>query len=267
MRQKRPANIPARIVETDTVKIARMASKFSLDMGFPVHLIGRPGTGKSSALWHIAQDMGGGYCEVSAQSRSTKGMFQMLLGTLGIADDHKYISDLSDDVYRCFMPINRYCSEAGCFVDVPHFLVVDEVQTLEATALRELLRVQEKCSLGLVIAGNAERLATTRRDAATWAQIESRIGMQRHLPGPSICDCELIGAAFNVEGKDAYAALSAYGTRTNFRDLVQLLETARRMSGPETGHAVGIRLIHLQNALSTLTARTGAMKLLNPEDA
>lgn len=191
----------------------------------------------------------------------------MLLGSLGIADGHKYLTDLSDDVYRTFMPSNRYCTDAGAFIDKPRFLVVDEVQTLEATAFRELLRVQEKCSLGLVLAGNAERLANTRRDAETWAQIESRIGMQRHLPGPSIRDCELIGSAFNVEGKDAYAALSAYGTRTNFRDLVQLLETARRMSGTETGNVVGIRLIHLQNALSTLTARAGAMKLLKPEAA
>lgn len=265
MMPERPANIPERIVETDTVKIARIASQYTMDMRFPVHLIGRPGTGKSSALWHIANEFGGSYCEVSGQSRSIKGMYVMLLRSIGVGERHKYIADLADEVYRAFAA--RQSFENGEWVSKPRFLVVDEVQTLEATAFRELLRVQEKCEMGLVLSGNAERLATTRQHAETWAQIESRVAMQRTLPGPSRRDCELIGASFNVEGKEAYAALCAFGTRTNFRDLVQLLETARRMTGSDTRNEVGIRLTHLQNALGTLTTKPGTLKLLIPEAA
>ncbi|MGV8936990.1 MAG: AAA family ATPase [Allorhizobium sp.] len=259
----RPAHIPASIVETETTRISREAAQYSLDLRFPVHLIGRPGTGKSSALWHISQEMGGSYCEISGPSKTMKGMFESLLRSLGRRIDSKYLADIADEVYRAFEPRQQYVEDIGGWRFLPRLLVVDEVQTLEATAFRELLRVQEKCSLGLVLAGNEERLAGDKRDAATWAQIESRIAMQRHLPGPGTRDCELIGATYNVEGRDAYAVLSSYGVATNFRDLVQLLETAKRL----TGGTAGIRREHLEGSLRLLKPRPEILKLLKSEAA
>ncbi|MGI8399861.1 hypothetical protein ACRYWZ_26165 [Agrobacterium deltaense] len=62
---------------------------------------------------------------------------------------------------------------------------------------------------------------------------------------------------------DAYAGLAAYGAKTNFRDLVQLLETAKRL----TGGATGIRLAHLESALGILTTKPDLLRLMQPEVA
>ncbi|MDH0614219.1 MULTISPECIES: ATP-binding protein [unclassified Agrobacterium] len=260
----RPANIPEIIVETATVKLVREAAQYSLDLRFPVRLIGKPGTGKSSALWHIAQDFGGVYCEISQQSKAPKGMLELLLKEAGQLTRQKYIDELANEAYYYFRSGSRYNQKTGAYVEGPILLVVDEVQTLEVPAFRELLRIQEKCGIGLLLAGNAERLASTRKkEADTWAQIESRIAMTRQLPAPSRTDCDLIGSTYNVEGMDAYAGLAAYGAKTNFRDLVQLLETAKRL----TGGATGIRLAHLKSALGILTTKPDLLRLMQPEAA
>lgn len=259
----RPGNIPETVVETATVAIARDAADYAIALRRPVHIVGAAGTGKSSALWHIAQSMGGYYCEISGPTKATKGLFELLLKTVGVWNGQKFISDLADAVYRAFEPVQRYSSAEGQWVMEPAFLAVDEVQTLEPTAFRELLRIQEKCEVGLIVAGNAERLAGKKQDAGTWDQIESRITMRRMLPGPSKKDCELIGSTFNVEGKEAYDALANFGMRTNLRDLTHLLEAAKRLSGGTTG----IRKNHLEGALRTLNPKHDALRLLRPEAA
>ncbi|MGG7517671.1 AAA family ATPase [Allorhizobium undicola] len=252
---ERPANVPATIVETDTVQIAREIATVAMEYRCSVHLIGRAGTGKSTALWHVARELGGSYCEVSQATKSTKGLFELLLDSIGRRTGKKYLSDIADEVYYYFQPRETVSEEGWTYT--PRLLVVDEVQTLEASAFRELLRVQEKCEVALVLAGNAERLAGRAKDANTWEQIESRISIQRPLPGPSRRDCDLIGSAYNVEGKDAYAALAAFGMRTNLRDLTKLLQFAAGLTG-----GTGIRLKHLEDALRLRKPKSDVLKLL-----
>lgn len=259
---KRPDNIPEMIVETDTVAMARDATRWAIDLQYPVRVIGRPGTGKSSALWHIAQEFGGLYCEISQASKNTKGMLELLLQSADRWCGQQYVGQLADAVYSYFGEENYYPGNDVWRKPWP-LLVIDEAQTLEPTAFRELLRVQEKCSLGMVLAGNAERLANTRKDADTWAQIESPIAMHRLLPGPSARDCELIGSTFNVEGRDAYSLLTSYGAVTNFRDLVQLLHTAKRM----TGGVTGIRKPHLEQSLQILGVPKETLRTVLPKAA
>jgi DNA transposition AAA+ family ATPase len=257
---ERPANIPSSIVETEAVRIMREAATFAISIRFPVHIVGRSGTGKSTSLWHIAHEMGGSYCEVSEPSKNTKGMYELILDSIGERSGRKYEREIAAEVYYRFLPQTNSRTD---WKPKPRFLVVDEVQTLEATAFRELLRVQEKCEVALILAGNAERLAGTKRDARTWEQIDSRIGIRRTLPGPNKTDCELIGSAYNVEGKDAYEALCAFGMRTNFRDLTQLLDIAKQLTGGTTG----IRKGHLETALRVANPKPEAMRLLRPEAA
>lgn len=229
----RPANIPESIAPTEAVRIVREMVDTSLLHRKPVRIVGRPGTGKSSALWHVAEAMGGRYCEIAQASKAPKGMFELLVKTAGQWGFHSQrtaIGILSDEVYSYYEPRNIFVD--GAWGNKPQLLVVDEVQTLEATAFRELLRVQEKCEMGLLVAGNEERLAGTRKkDAATWEQVESRILVTRNLPGPSKEDCESIGSAHNVEGRDGYAILVKFGMSTNFRALTHLLEVAASLTG------------------------------------
>lgn len=189
----RPATVPETIVETDTVALAREVAQLAVSLQFPMHIVGAPGTGKSSALWHIARQMGGIYCEVSQTSKGTKGLYELLLQSIGRWDRERQSSELFRNVLHYYSPLEEL--KSGGWTKSPRFLVVDEVQTLEPATFRELLHIQERCELGLVVAGNAERLAqTSKKDAATWAQIESRIALRRILPGPSRRDCDLIGS-------------------------------------------------------------------------
>ncbi len=256
----RPSNIPASIVDTDTVLMARNVASIALEFRCSAHLIGRAGTGKSSALWHVANQMGGSYCEVSQASKNTKGLFELVLDSIGHRSGKKYLNDIAEDAYFHFQPRETWGD--GKWEYQPRLLVVDEVQTLEAPAFRELLRLQEKCQIALIIAGNAERLAGRAKDAATWEQIESRISIQRNLPGPSRRDCDLIGGAFNVEGADAYQALANFGTRTNLRDLTKLLEFAAKLTG-----GTGIRRKHLEDALRMRKPKADVLRLLKSEAA
>jgi DNA transposition AAA+ family ATPase len=257
---ERPANIPASIVETDTVLIAREIATVAVAYRCSVHLIGRAGTGKSSAVWHMAKQMGGIYCEVSQASKNTKGLFELMLDSIGRRSGKRHLSSIADDLYHAFQPREKWLGQEWKYT--PRLLVVDEVQTLEAPAFRELLRVQEKCELALVLAGNAERLAGRPKDAGTWEQIESRISIQRNLPGPSRRDCDLIGSTFNVEGAEAYNALATFGMRTNLRDLTKLLEFAQGLTG-----GTGIRMQHLQDALRLRKPKADVLKLLKSEAA
>lgn len=262
----RPANVPETIVQTEAVKIVQEMADLSLLLRKPVQIIGRPGTGKSTALWHVANSMGGRYCEISQASKTPKGMLEMLIKTAGQWGYHSQrlsIGTLSDEVYS-YYEHRSIIADDGSWIYVPRLLVVDEVQTLEAPAFRELLRIQEKCEMGLLVAGNAERLAGTRKkDATTWEQVESRVLAARYLPGPSKADCESIGSAHNVEGGDAYELLVRFGMSTNFRALTHLLDFAARM----TGNNVGIRRSHLEDALRFTNPKINLQKLLKPEAA
>lgn len=259
----RPSSIPEAIVETETVRIVREAAQMSMAVGYPTRLIGRPGTGKSSALWHVAKEMGGSYCEITGAGKNIKSVFELLLSSINKRCGKNHLSAIADAVYYEFEPQQTWCSEMNDFRFMPRLVFIDEIQTIEATAFRELLRVQERCSLALVLAGNEERLAADNKDAATWAQIESRIMPPQHLPGPSRKDCELIGSTYNVEGTNAYALLAAYGVATNFRALVQLLEVSKRL----TGDATGIRCDHIEAAIRLMKPRAEILKLIKSEAA
>ncbi|MCJ8509026.1 AAA family ATPase [Rhizobium lemnae] len=252
----RPDHFPKSIVETETIRMVREAALLSLELHRPVRLIGPPGTGKSCALWQVANEMGGSYCEITAGTKKTKSMLELLLFSIGVKSGKNYASDIEELVYYHFRGNDEFID--GEWRTLPRLLVVDEVQTLEVTAFRELLRVQERCSIGLVLAGNKERLAGGKNDADTLEQINSRILPPWHLPGPTKRDCELIGSTFNVEGTDAYSVLTAYGTATNFRALVHLLEFAQRL----TAGAVGIRREHLEKGLKFFKPKSEILKLL-----
>ena len=240
---KKSTRIPDVIVETEAVALVREEANTSLLTGYASRLIGRSGTGKTCAMWHVAHEMGGIYCEVTTASKNPKGMMEMLLRAAGYRSSCNSISGIIDDVVHEYSP--QVVLRGGKWIREQRLLFVDEIQTAEAPALRELLRVQEQCQFGLVLAGNEERLAGGNKDAATLKQIVSRIMPPCHLPGPSLRDCELIGASFGVEGIPAYKVIASFGTGTDFRELDKLLILAKSLTAGTTG----IRLEHVEKAL------------------
>lgn len=246
--------------EIGSVRRIREGVAFSQNFGLPTRIISKAGYGKTTALFYIAKDLGGAYCLAGHAHKTVPDMYRMLLSAFGFGVAKNYTRDLFDDLIWKLKP-SEWEREYG--EKKPRkLLIVDEVQTLEATAQRELLNIQETCDLALVICGNGERLAKTKIDRAAWEQIDSRIGMEISLPKLTRHDCELIGSSYGLEGMDAYEAIGNYGTQMTARHLGQLLDSAKRLI--RTGGT--IKLQHIEAVLQG-NPKLGNMKLLKAEAA
>lgn len=239
-----------RFVEIQASKDILDAIKLAI-VGDPSLVTGASGTGKTTALRHYVHKFDGVYCEVDETTKSPGGMYRMLIKAyFGVRRGRTMLDD-AEQLYDAFDHRDRQRP-----------LFVDEQQTFEATALRELLRVCERCNIPLILAGNAERLAKTKKtDSGALDQIRSRIGHRVQVGPPRPADCKSIAVDFNVEGMDTYAALANFGGRKNIRELVRLLRTARIVAGP-----VGsIQLRHVETALVNIENTRDALKLLTAD--
>lgn len=250
--------VPDRSLFADigSVRRIREGIAYAQTFGWPTRIVSKAGYGKTTALYYLAQEQRGTYCQAGYAHKTVPDMYRMLLAALGSRSSKSYTRDLFDElIWELERP--HWDGKNG-----RRLVIVDEAQTLEATAQRELLNIQETCNIALVISGNGERIANTRIDRAAWEQIDSRIGMNISLPGLTRDDCQLIGSAYGVEGMDAYEAIANFGTQTTVRILGQLLDNAKRLT--RTGGA--IQLQHIQTVLSG-NPKLGSLELLKPEAA
>jgi DNA transposition AAA+ family ATPase len=114
-------------------------------------------------------------------------------------------------------------------------LIVDEVQKLDLSAFRELVRIHEEADCALVLSGNDKRLARTRIHDSALDQIVSSLGFRVELDVPLEEDCRDIAIDFNLEGTEAYQTLAHFGRQTSVRDLVRLLLFAEKLRGQSGG--------------------------------
>lgn len=249
--------IPLRehFAEISAVRRIRDAIDDARASGDPSYIVSKPGYGKTAALWYLSQEMGAKYWHVVGAQKSLISMYRSILAAFGIRHDCTSLHQLATKVVDSL----RWNPWAP---DHRPTLFVDEFQTLEAGAKRELMAIQEDCEMVLVLGGNAERLTgDSKNDTAALEQVQRRFGMTVILPNLNKQDCIDIANAYGVEGMDAYHAAVALGTRTKASVLTKVLSRASRLSG---GSA--IRLPHIQNAALGLSGDFSLAKLLVPTD-
>lgn len=244
-------------VEISAVKRIRDGLDYTMNFGEPVQVVSDPGHGKTTALYYLAKELGGVYCLAGQAHKTVPDMYRMLLAAFEIYHDCTYTRDLYNVLVRKL---------ARTDWDRQHnprrLLIVDEIQTLEATAQRELQNLQETCDLALIMSGNGSRLAKSKVDQSAWKQVDERLGMKIQLPKLDRRDCDLIGAAYGVEGMDAYEAIGNFGMRTTARHLGRLLREAKMLT---TGTG-GIRLQHIKTVMKAKPDQAD-LRLLRPEAA
>lgn len=235
-------------VDLSATKTVSQAVKVALQLDYPSLVLGEAGTGKTTALVHMAAVVDRAiYCHASHSSKTVRGMYELLLKAAEWNTNSTFTRDLADIAYSRFDP---WGEARGRLV------IVDEVQNLGLDALRELLNLQETCRLPMVLAGNDARLARTRSHDSALEQITSRIGFRARLPRPSSEDCQTLASAFGVTDSKAVAALASFGQGTSLRDLSRILEIVTL-----GGSAVAMR--HVEQAVRSVHGHdAAALKLL-----
>jgi len=237
----------ARFIETTAALQVRAILQEAIEDEYPALVMSDPGMGKTFSLKHYSSDLKGIYWEVRETENTVRQMFLSLMNAFGFWHDSRHTNDIADALY----------SQLGR-QEWP-FLVVDEFQNLDLTALRELLRIAERAKIPLVLSGNDKRLAKIKSYDTALDQIKSRIGARVTLRSPFPADCRNIAVEFNVEGKDAYSALETFGGKTSLRDLDILLRASVRA----TQGAGSVQLRHIEQACLTLhDGDRKALKLL-----
>ncbi|MFB9951973.1 AAA family ATPase [Rhizobium puerariae] len=240
-------------IEIGAVKRTRGAIQYALESEYPAYIISDPGYGKSTALHYLSQAENGAFLQISDQTKSVSGLYRGLLKALDCYSWGPYERDQYERLVSTL--------KSRSFDGSRPLIIIDEFQALEDRAKRELLKIQEDCRLALVLGGNAERITSSnsgKKDALALKQIESRIGMRVFLPALTRPECVDIGAAYGLEGMDAYEAVENLGTQTNVRTLCMVFQQARKMAGP----TAALRLNHIRTALLALNGKTTALKLL-----
>ncbi len=227
-------------VEIGATKQVRTAIDRALCLSFPVCVTSAPGMGKSAALKYECEKHDYRYVEINQTVNSASNLYRTLFEAYsGYLCEQQYLYQIRRALRQAVAP--------NWSKTRPRLLVVDEFQTLSVTLQRELLSIQEGFNIPLILSGNPERLARTKADKMAYEQIRSRVGPVIEIYPPAKEDCERLGAAYKVEGMDAYRDLVTFGSGKTVREICRLLDEAIRL---RDGNSVQLR--HLEMAARSL---------------
>lgn len=218
-----------------------------------ISISGAPGTGKTTALLHQREELGAYYCTVTNAYKSVRGIMILLLETFGLYALHRRSSiyDIHNELYG---KLPGFGAANG---GNPQLLIIDECQSLDNAAMREVLTLQEHSGISVVFSGNDQRLAQTKSHDSAIGQISRRIDWRIRLGKPSKEDCEAFCAEYNV-AFDQVSTIIKIGQNTSIDTIVKIITRARVFSG-----AVGpVKREHLQPAISSIYVPKEACKLL-----
>ncbi|KQX34094.1 hypothetical protein ASD04_17795 [Devosia sp. Root436] len=234
-----------RYVEISTGTIIRNALDQAISSGHPARIVGPSGIGKSGVIAEILDEGLALGCEVRLPDSSPRGVYRMLLRLYEIKVTNTTLNELADRVYREIPERNH-----GEWIEP---IILDEFQSIEPLALRELLRVQSKIGFGLLLVGNGETVVKRANadQVRAMEQINNRFGMDIKIDGLLDSDFDRVADEWAVENEASTRdALARYGRQFSLHQLVMLLTSARKLSGIGT-----VRMEHLR-AMVELTNRS-----------
>lgn len=222
-------------VETSAYDQIRLLIDFGTQMpsGTVISVRGNPGYGKTHALLKlVSEHPRASYVEINQASKNKNGLARSIIRSRGRVPQGRNYFDLREECDWVLGPVTR---GGALDPDQPSLLVIDEVQALEITTLRELLDIQQKSKCVLVICGNHGRLAQAKTDLDSKAlldQIETRISWRLMIEEPTSEDFELIAKRHGLERSDELAFCQSIGQATNLRTLSKVLQNAH-MANPD----------------------------------
>ncbi len=246
-----------RFVDIATSRKAKAAIELAMALVAPVAINGPSGTGKSSALIHFAPAYRATYCECSDFNKTPIGAFRMLMAAYGFRSDAKQYAEMAAILYER-LNWRSFDHQGQPNPKAPEPLFVDEWQTLEPAAQREILRLAETCRLPLVLSGNGESLRS-RRNRVALEQISTRITAVFETERLSHEDSVSICIDWNVEGAPERKLVWRLAQAMPFRELNRILVAARA----HRGAAGSIVLANLSAAVTAFAKSPAeAQKLL-----
>ena len=228
-------------VETETYRKVKEAADNAILFRRPALVYGKAGLGKTVALMKIAAETGAKMFEVNATNKGVGAMLKSFIRAFGGYPRGRATGDLLEECEYLAREDTITARDGWGGMSAEQYrqsrlLLVDEYQTFEPNALRLLLGICFDMQLPLLVCGNSERLARNSREAKlAMEQLRQRLLLRFEVGKPSYRDCRDIGIHFNVEGKEAYEAIAAFGCQTSLRELVDLLQKAANVNGGEGG--------------------------------
>ncbi len=178
------ARFTDRYVETSATRDINTALDLAKNTPMVISISGAPGTGKTTALLHRTIENNERCCSITSAHKSVRGLMLLLLEVYGCGfyRDRPSTYDIHNKLYYTLPGYGfdgRY----------PSLLIIDECQSLNNDAMRELLSMQEHASISLVLSGNDQRLAQTKSHDSALGQIARRIDWRIQLGQPTTEDC------------------------------------------------------------------------------
>ncbi|PWB83097.1 MAG: hypothetical protein C3F11_08365 [Methylocystaceae bacterium] len=200
--------------------------------GQSVSISGQPGIGKTFALEDLARKIPNAHYFMFAKaSGSENPALRLICDRLNIAGGQQHGGTMWRSLETHFEQCLRYRDDE--LAPYPPTLFFDEAQYLNLDFLHGVLNLSMTYRFTIIVCGNPSLLKKARAgEAASFAQIDSRLARQLPLAPPEDEDFESIAVDFDVSGKAAYRACVAFGRMTgSIRELVRLLNDARLQVG------------------------------------
>lgn len=201
-------------------------------------IVGAPGVGKTMTLAHYAAiNPNVWMATAEPASKNTFGMLGLVSEAMGI--EQKQMTKLARDI------ATKVRAKGG-------LVIVDEAQHLTFDALEQLRSLYDKCSVGVVLAGN-ESVAANITGVGK-AQMSSRVGLRLNLAKPAQDDiCDLI-KAWGVTDKEVVRTLKVIARKPGA--LRTMTKTLRLASMIAAGAGAEIAFAHIQAAFARIDDST-----------